>query len=427
MITVTLAPAGLTVGDLADLSVQFANRGPGPCTRVIFTLSLPREIRLVHGNPRIELAALEPGETVTRSFQVRPLRAARCQVTTTNFSYRDQYGRTCRDNDFRAELITRMPARGAPGQRESRISTTPDLIIELATDELPYGELARIEGTVINSGDVGLGNLELGILGSVRVPKRGRWVTLGTLPAASTVPFRFYGRADQAPGSVPIYFAASFDHDGRRVNRRLVKEIRVSGRRDSPAAGPGSRTILFFGANPDNTERLRIDREYRAISQILEHGEHESGISIRPSLAAQPDDIFAELVRREPWIVHLAGHGAGPAEGFIVEGDDGYARVIRPDALAKLFESIQKRVACVIINACSSELTGRALARHVDYVIVMREPIYDWCAIEFSTGFYQGLTANYSIEGAFRLGVAKLMLKSEAGEHEIPRLLGPPG
>ena len=165
MITVTLAPAELTVGDLADLSVQLANRGPGPCTRVIFTLSLPREIRLVHGNPRIELGALEPGEMVTRSFQVWPLRAARCQVTTTNFSYRDQYGSTCRNNDFRAELITRMPAGGDPGKRESRTASTPDLIIELATDELPHGESARIEGTVINTGDVGLGNLELGILG----------------------------------------------------------------------------------------------------------------------------------------------------------------------------------------------------------------------------------------------------------------------
>ena len=165
MITVTLAPAELTVGDLADLSVQLANRGPGPCTRVIFTLSLPREIRLVHGNPRIELGALEPGEMVTRSFQVWPLRAARCQVTTTNFSYRDQYGSTCRNKDFRAELITRMPAGGDPGKRESRTASTPDLIIELATDELPHGESARIEGTVINTGDVGLGNLELGILG----------------------------------------------------------------------------------------------------------------------------------------------------------------------------------------------------------------------------------------------------------------------
>ena len=57
----------------------------------------------------------------------------------------------------------------------------------------------------------------------------------------------------------------------------------------------------------------------------------------------------------------------------------------------------------------------------------MSEPIYDWCAIEFSTGFYQGLMANYPIEAAFRLGVTKLMMKSEGAEHEIPRLLGPSG
>jgi hypothetical protein len=427
MITVALAPAELPVGDLADLTVQVANPGPGACTRIIFTLSLPREIMLVHGHARIEVASLEPGKVVTRSFRVRPLRAARCQVTTTNFSYRDQYGRTCRNNDFRAEIVTRQMAGGDPGQGETKAAPTADLIIELGTDELPYGKWARIEGVVVNSGDVELCNLELGLLGPVKVAKWGRWVTLGTLPAAATARFRFYACADQPPGSIPMYFEASFDHEGRRVSRRLVEEIRVSGHRDAPSASPDRRTILFFGSNPDNTERLRIDREYRAIAQILEHGERESGISIRPSLAAQPDDIFAELVRREPWIVHLAGHGAGQAEGFIVEDDDGYARVIRPDALAKLFESIQKRVACVIINACSSERTGRALARHVQYVIVMREPIYDWCAIEFSTGFYQGLAANYSIEGAFRLGVAKLMMKSEAGEHEIPRLLGPPG
>ena len=55
MIEVTLQPTELFVGEDADLVVQLTNTGPGTCTHIIFTLTLPSEIMLLHGQDEIEV------------------------------------------------------------------------------------------------------------------------------------------------------------------------------------------------------------------------------------------------------------------------------------------------------------------------------------------------------------------------------------
>ena len=425
MIEVTLQPAELLVGEDADVVVQLANTGPGTCTHIFFTLTLPGEIMLLHGQDEIEVDRLEPGETATSTLRVRPLSAARCRVTSTNFSYRDRYGLTCRrDSDFRAVLVTTVPEQHGPkpGARSPAPKTT--FTVDLVTAELPYGEWTLLEGRITNSGDTELGNVELSISGPVAPGKRGRKARLGSVPPAAEASFGFFVCADGAAGTVPVYLDLSFVDKARRYARALVRTVQVAKKNQPSPSALIESVVLFFAANPVDTEVLRTGKEFMVIERALESGRGKARIKIRPSLATRARDISRELLQVKPWIVHFAGHGGGLEESFAVEDEDGYARVVPPGGLSSLFEIAGKGVECVIINACSTVGLAQALSQHVDYVIAMSQPIYDWDAIEFSRAFYQALAADYSIRSAFDLGLAELEMLSDGAAYDIPKFLG---
>ena len=57
MIELSVPLSGLTVGEASLLTVCFTNTGPGLCTQIVFTLSLPPEIVLLD-NPKVQLGRL---------------------------------------------------------------------------------------------------------------------------------------------------------------------------------------------------------------------------------------------------------------------------------------------------------------------------------------------------------------------------------
>jgi hypothetical protein len=74
------------------------------------------------------------------------------------------------------------------------------------------------------------------------------------------------------------------------------------------------------------------------------------------------------------------------------------------------FEGIKIEV--VILNACHQADQAKAIAKHVPYVIGTNDAIDDNVAIEFSTGFYRGISAKDSkMEFAFRLARNNIMLE----------------
>jgi hypothetical protein len=422
MIEVTVSPAELVVGEESDLTVHLANTGIGICTQIIFTLTLPSDIMLLSGRNRIELRRLASGETVTRAFRVLPRSTGTCQVTSTNFSYRDRYGATWRIADFGANLVT------IPMEVRVRAPDVHAVALEIAfaadfvTADLPYGEWSSLEGRVRNSGEAELADLEISISGPVTVDEQGRRLNLGTVRSGFSADFVFYVCADQAGGTLPLHLEVSFSAQNRRCTQRVMRTVRVT--REQQSRSAEKTIILFVGANPVNAEPLRIGKEFSVIMQATREGKGGNNLDIRPCFAARVEDISRELLNLQPRIVHFAGHGGGPSESFAAEREDGTAYLIPPDGLAKLFETAGKSVECVIINACSTEGLGQALCRHVEYVIAMRHPIGDLAAIEFSRGFYQALAAYSSIKQAFGVGIAHLKMVPEGEDYEIPKLLG---
>ena len=183
------------------------------------------------------------------------------------------------------------------------------------------------------------------------------------------------------------------------------------------------RKILILAANPKNTSQLRLDEEVREIQEGLQRSRIRDQFEIVSRWAVRPDDLRRALLDHEPQIVHFSGHGAG-AEGLALENSSGEAQLVSSAALARLFKLFQKDVECVLLNACYSEVQVEAIHQHIDYVIGMSEKIGDRAAIEFASGFYDGLGANRTYEDAFEFGLSAIDLEG-IPETSIPQLKKP--
>ena len=162
-----------------------------------------------------------------------------------------------------------------------------------------------------------------------------------------------------------------------------------------------TKTILILAANPQDTPRLRLDKEVREISLGLQRSKKRSEFVLHQSLATRPTDARRAMLDHKPNIVHFCGHGQ--VEGIAFEDETGHAKLISAKALSGFFELFSDKVQCVLLNACYSEVQAEAIAEHISYVIGMKRGIEDNIAIEFSVAFYDAIGAGESVEFAYKL------------------------
>lgn len=163
------------------------------------------------------------------------------------------------------------------------------------------------------------------------------------------------------------------------------------------------RKILILSANPKNTDPLRLEEEKREIKAALRRSRSREQFEIVTEGALRVEDLYRALLDHEPQILHFSGHGGG-SDGLVLENNLGKMQFVSTDALAKLFELFQKKIECVFLNACYSEVQAEAIHQHINYVVGMNQPIGDRAAIKFAIGFYDALGAGRSIEEAFAIG-----------------------
>lgn len=191
--------------------------------------------------------------------------------------------------------------------------------------------------------------------------------------------------------------------------------------------------VLFLGANPSGTEQLRLDREAKAIADVLKVAKAASRFQLEQSWAITVQDMQDGLLRYKPDIVHLSGHGR--SDGLLVLEPDSVTRDLQATSraeptrqnylysLGKLFANCEGRIRCVVLNACHSAEAARVIAEHVDCVIGMSDAIGDEAAILFSRGFYHALGQGQSVRTAFEFGIAQIGLSGAPGV-KVPILLG---
>jgi hypothetical protein len=421
VIEVSLSPAEIQAGRMAELEVSLANPGPGSCTNVIFTLRLPAGLRRLLGRERIEIGRLDPGQSHRAALRVLARQPGSYRLTSSNFSYRDPHGRPYRDYTFAADVIV-TPAPAPQSAPEPELST------ELRTQELPLDNWSSLRGRIINHGPVDVFDLAITVSGPVIVDQRAARVRLEALPAGQATDVTFFVRAHQPGQDVPVHLELSYRDQRQRHHSAATHSIRVlTGQVAAAPAWPGQRPsqvrILFLASEPADQARLWLGGEIREIQQAIRAGRDRDKFEISIRTAVRPADISQALLDVEPRIVHFAGHGGGPEGSFVAEDETRLGREIPVAGLAHLFRTAGRGVECVIVNACRTERLARALADYVRYTIGTRQPVGDRSAILFSVGFYQALAAGRPIEDAFDLGLAQIMMAGGSGDQAAPLLL----
>ncbi len=166
--------------------------------------------------------------------------------------------------------------------------------------------------------------------------------------------------------------------------------------------------ILFLAAEPSDEARLRLLQELRDIRKTLQLSK-DRGFKLESRESVRVEDITQAIFDVNPQIVHFSGHGTSTGE-LHFENLTGKSQLVPPDALAALFERFAEKIDCVVLSACYSEISAKAIAQYIRFVIGMNQNIGDKAAIAFSVGFYKALAANYSIEEAYEFGCVEIRL-----------------
>jgi esterase/lipase superfamily enzyme len=167
--------------------------------------------------------------------------------------------------------------------------------------------------------------------------------------------------------------------------------------------------ILVLAANPIGTELLQLEAEAQRIQQRSQEGEQGKNYIIKVVRAVQVTEISKYLLQYQPRILHFSGHGS-PTGDMIFQNPQGNPQLVSPEALAELLKVLQRRIECVVLNACFSLEKADALADIVSCVVGMNKEIGDESALTFTAGFYRGLGFGQGYYQAFQIGCNEIKL-----------------
>jgi hypothetical protein len=398
-IQVTISPARLHAGVAEDIDVRLMNNGPGRCTNIIFSMRLPPGLVPLKGAAKIQRSTLAAGESFSSPLRVKASEPGLYLLTSPSFSYQDHRGRARHVKDFSVG-ITVEPGRQAAGR--------PRLSAELLSDKVGLDQWDLLRARVTNTGDADAHEVTVSLTGQGITTEDSRPFAAPPLAPGSSRDLSFHVLAREAGSHVPAHLALSCrGPDGQRHDARRRYSLQVGRDRERE-----TMKILFLGANPLGQSRLRIDEEFREIEQEIQLSRDRDRFQVEAKWAVRSRDISRALVNAKPDLVHFAGHGGGGEESFAAEDASGNAFLVPVAGLVGLFGVLGEELRCVIVNACSTQRLAMELSTALPqaHVIGMREPVGDRSAVLFSVGFYQALTAGKSVEQAFELGRAQMMM-----------------
>ncbi len=172
----------------------------------------------------------------------------------------------------------------------------------------------------------------------------------------------------------------------------------------------GNVSVLFLAANPVETTQLRLDQEFRAISEKVRNSQHRESLQLVSWWAVTADDLLQSLNEHKPAIVHFSGHGSSDGQ-IILEDNSGHAKSVSREALRSLFQALKKNIRIVVLNACYSRPQAEAIAEVIDCVVGMDAAVSDQAAIVFAASFYRAIGFGCSVKEAFEQGKAALQIE----------------
>lgn len=179
--------------------------------------------------------------------------------------------------------------------------------------------------------------------------------------------------------------------------------------------------LLFLSALPNGMDPLRIDREIRNILETQTLSSRKTKLfHLEDKGSVRITEIHRHILRFKPDMVHFSGHG--DAGGILLEDQNGEMVPVSGQELADLFDILEQKIRCLVLNACESSLNAQPIAKRIGVVVVWAGMVPDSAAIVFSTHFYEGLAWGLTPRRAFDL--AHWQVRRQIPERAQPRLLG---
>lgn len=179
--------------------------------------------------------------------------------------------------------------------------------------------------------------------------------------------------------------------------------------------------IQFLAANPIDTSKLELEREYIEIRKIFK--QHQSEFVLVESFDVTLETFFEAIFQEKAQIVQFSGMADNA--GLILNRKDGTCHPISYEYLAATFKLFRNHVECVFINTMYSDVFAKVVSRFIPYVIGIKDMISDVEAITFAGGFYTALAFEKNYLKAFNQGKDLLIqTRMQALKPEIPRSYG---
>ncbi|MEM7658296.1 MAG: COR domain-containing protein [Bacteroidota bacterium] len=183
---------------------------------------------------------------------------------------------------------------------------------------------------------------------------------------------------------------------------------------------PDAKPILFVAADPEDTTRLRTNKEHKRLRAQYERSDSQyERYRFLDSQFAIDIGEWARAMDGEPHIIHFAGHGT--QAGLFMEGEDGKKVLIGARPLRRMFKRMKGITQLVILNACYSAEQAQTISMQDMYVIGTNHKILDHASIKFSEGFYSALGRGKSFKDCFDEAILPVEVHhpSEADKFEV--------
>jgi hypothetical protein len=169
-------------------------------------------------------------------------------------------------------------------------------------------------------------------------------------------------------------------------------------------------SILILTSNPDQTSRLRLDKEHRAVDDAKARFGTNADAVVRMH-AATLEDITRALTKQPYDIVQFSGHGS--LEGIMLEDSNLVGPfVLSADRLCAILLEAQPNLRAVLLTCCYSSTGIAHLAAAAPYLITVSGEGADEAIIGFVRVFYETFFQHTSVERAFHM--AQVFVSAEA-------------
>ena len=158
--------------------------------------------------------------------------------------------------------------------------------------------------------------------------------------------------------------------------------------------------ILILYSNPSDSDRLRLDKEERALDQILKRRNIDRSLVDKYHATSVKD--FVKALRLDDYeIIQFSGHGSD--DGIYLENDqiDG-GKIVDAGRIAALLQEALPDLKATILVSCFSNSFINEIVNAAVHTITMDGSANDDAAIEFVTAFYDSYFEFNSVENAFR-------------------------